>query len=56
MGVTEKRNKPKVPTVSKLSDEHRADLRRGWEKRRESGKQPSRQNGRFVQASTAEAR
>lgn len=56
MGVTEKRHNPKVPTISKLSDEHRAALRRGWEKRRESGKQPSRQNGRFVQASTAEAR
>ena len=49
LGITERQRKPLVPTVSKFSDEHRAKLRRGWEKRRASGKAPAHDDdGRFV--------
>jgi hypothetical protein len=45
----ELRRPPKSPPVSKYSDEARANFRRGWERRRQSGKAPARgQDGRFV--------
>lgn len=45
LGVTERQRKPLVPTVSKFTDEHRAKLRLGWEKRRASGKAPGHDDG-----------
>jgi very-short-patch-repair endonuclease len=45
----ELRRSPKSPQASKYSDEARASFRRGWEKRRQSGKAPTRgEDGRFV--------
>jgi hypothetical protein len=45
----ELRRPTKPPLVSEYSDEARANFRRGWEKRHQSGKAPARgQDGRFV--------
>ena len=52
MGIEPRRRRPgSDPPVSKFSDEHRASLRVGWEKRRATGKAPAQgEDGRFVAA------
>jgi very-short-patch-repair endonuclease len=53
MGVEELRRPPQPPKISKFSDEHRARLREGWEKRRRNGLAlRQREDGRFVAADT----
>ena len=49
IGVAPVHRTPKVPTASKFSDEHRAKLRKAWERRRETGMVPSHgPDGTFI--------
>ena len=57
MGVEELRRPPQPPKISKFTDEHRAKLRQGWEKRRQNGLAPAQsQDGRFAPAGDADTR